>query len=197
MNNVVNFPSSEAAEVIDEAYFEKYADAALLLKCFEVIKDALEVICEPEYTIEMEDDTHMALIEAFWAIKVLFKRKTGHDAKQVAQDHWEAMGRHLLEGAHLSDMNIPIEGSITRALPPEYFKAHTNLALACAAFNHSDQVRLGTNATLAASNAKIAATMAVEAINATTALRQLVLRMSGGIEAMAAHVARRNGETLQ
>lgn len=198
MTNVLNFPTPGTPEVIDEAYFEKYADAALLLKCFEMVSDALEVICEPEYTIEMEDDTHVGLIEALWAIKVLFKRRTGHDARQVSDQHSAAMARHLLEGVPLADMNIPVEGSLTRALPPEYFKTHSDLALACAAYNHSDQVRLGTNATLAAGNAKIAATMAVEAINASTALRQLVLRLSGGsLETMAAHISRQHGETLQ
>lgn len=197
MTNILKFPNTEEPEVIDEAYFEKYADAALLLKCFEMVSAALEVICDPEYSIEMEDDTHIGLIEALWALKVLFKRKTGHDARKVSDDHSTAMTKHLLEGGPPVDMSIPIVGSITQPLPPEYFESHTNLALACAAFNHSDQIRLGTNATLAANNARIAATMAVEAINATTALRQLVLRMSGGIESMAAYVARRNGETLQ
>ena len=38
MTNVVNI-TPPMVEVIDEAYFEKYADAALLLKCFEVVKD--------------------------------------------------------------------------------------------------------------------------------------------------------------
>lgn len=198
MSNVLNFPPAAPVECIDEAYFEKFADAALLLKCFEVLKDALEVICDAETTIELEDDTHVSLLEAFWAIKVLFRRKTGHDAKKVAQEHFEAMTRHMIEGAPLPDMGIPVSGPLTSALPPEYFNSHSDLALACAAFNHSDQVRLGTNATLAANNAQIAATMAVEAINATTALRQLVLRLSGGsLEAMRAHLARKPGETLQ
>ena len=196
MNNVINFPSSEAAEVIDEAYFEKYADAALLLKCFEVIKDALEVICEPEYTIEMEDDTHMALIEAFWAIKVLFKRKTGHDAKQVAQDHWEAMGRHLLEGAPRPEQFIPMVTAPMGPLPPEAFDGLTTQQMACAAYNYSERVRdaLLTNAPQALPMDEAR----VHAIDTGTVLRKLVLALSGGsMESMAALINRQHGETLQ
>ncbi|EIK94032.1 hypothetical protein PMM47T1_24099 [Pseudomonas sp. M47T1] len=198
MSKIIQFQAQAAPEIIDEAHYDRYADAALLLKCFEIVKDAIEVINEPEYSIEKEDDMHVDLIRAFYALRVLFKRKTGHDAAQVAQQHWDAMTLHLLEGAALPDMSIPLCGPLTSALPPEYFEAHSDLQLACAAFNHSDQVRLGVSATLAANNAQIAATMAIEAINSTTALRKLVLRLSGGtMEALAAHVARKPGETLQ
>lgn len=111
MSNVLNFPEPAEIEVISEEAFRKYTDAALLLKCFEVIKDTLDVINEPEYSIEKEDDTHIDLIRAFYALKVLFARKTGHDAAVVAQDHWEAIGRHLLEGAPYPDQLIPIAGA--------------------------------------------------------------------------------------
>ncbi|MDP0919931.1 hypothetical protein Q6272_33370, partial [Klebsiella pneumoniae] len=76
-------------EHIDEALFEKNNDAALLLKCFEVVKDVLDVIAEPEYSIEDGDDTHIDLYRAYYALKVLFRRRTGHDAAQVAKDHFE------------------------------------------------------------------------------------------------------------
>ncbi|MCF7532014.1 hypothetical protein [Pseudomonas petrae] len=195
MSNVLSF-TPPVVEVIDEENFEKYADAALLLKCFEVIKDTLEVICEPEYTIEVEDDTHIALIEAFWAIKVLFKRKTGHDAKHVAQEHWEAMRRHLLEGAPLPEQRIPIVTVPVSPLPPAAFDGLTNQQLACAAFNYSDQVRESLTdhspQALALSQAR------VTAIDATTALRKLVLRLSGGsVAALGEKIKRQPGETLQ
>lgn len=195
MSNVVSF-TPPVVEVIDEQNFEKYADAALLLKCFEVVKDVLDVINEPEYTIEKEDDTHIDLIRAFYALKVLFKRKTGHDAKQVAQEHWEAMGRHLLGGAALSDQGIPIVSVPVSPLPLDAFGSLTNQQLACAAFNYSDQVR---EAIMTHSPEALAMSQArVTAINATTALRKLVLRMSGGsVEAMGARIGREPGETLQ
>jgi len=98
MTNVIDFPLAQAVEIIDEALFEKNNDAALLLKCFEVVKEALEVISEPEYTIEKEDDTHIELIRAFYALKVLFRRRTGHDAARVAKDPFGAMSRPLLAG---------------------------------------------------------------------------------------------------
>lgn len=195
MNNVANF-TPPIVEVIDEENFEKYADAALLLKCFEVVKDTLDVINEPDYSIEKEDDTHIDLIRAFFALKVLFKRKTGHDAKQVAQEHWEAMGRYLLEGAPLPDQHIPVVTVPVSPLPPASFDGLTTQQLACAAFNYSDQVReaLMDNSpqALAMSQAR------VTAIDASTALRKLVLRLSGGsVAALGAKIARQPGETLQ
>lgn len=195
MSNVLKF-TPPIVEVIDEENYEKYADAALLLKCFEVVKDTLEVICEPEYSIEMEDDTHIDLIKAFYALRVLFRRKTGHDAKQVAQEHWEAMGRHLLEGAPLPDQQIPLVSVPFSPLPPTAFDGLTNQQLACAAFNYTDQVRESlmdhSPQALAMSQAR------VTAVDATTALRTLVLRLSGGsVEAMATQLVRKAGETLQ
>ena len=201
MSNVLSSPKPAAVEVIGEESYRKYTDAALLLKCFEAVKDALDVINEPEYSIEKEDDTHIDLVRAFYALKVLFERKTGHDAAVVANDHWEAMGRHLLEGAPLPDLAIPIAGALIRPTPPDQYSQLGNLELACAAYNASDKVRLGTNATLAADNAQITATVGVEAINATTALGILVRRLSGGtLTDMAQIVGRIAGtglETLQ
>ena len=195
MTNVVNI-TPPMVEVIDEAYFEKYADAALLLKCFEVVKDTLEVICEPEFTIEVEDDTHVDLIRAFYALKVLFKRKTGHDAKIVAQDHWEAMGRHLLEGAPQPEQFIPMVTAPMSPLPSEAFEDLTDQEIACAAFNYSERVR---DAILTNSPQALAMDQArVHAIDTTTVLHKLVLRLSGGsLESMAAQISRKPGETLQ
>ena len=201
MSNVLSFPAPAEVEVISEDQYRKFSDAALLLKCFESVKDALDVINEPEYSIEKEGDTHIDLIRAFYALKVLFERKTGHDAVVVANDHWEAMGRHLLEGAPLPDLAIPIAGALIHPTPPDQYSQLGNLELACAAYNASDKVRLGTNATLAADNAQITATVGVEAINATTALGILVRRLSGGtLTDLAQHVGSITGvgsETLQ
>ncbi|MDM9555921.1 MULTISPECIES: hypothetical protein [Pseudomonas] len=180
MTNVLNFPAPAEVEVINEEAFRKYTDAALLLKCFEVVQGALDVINEPEYSIEKEDDTHIDLIKAFYALKVLFARKTGHDAVDVTQEHWEAMRRHLLEGAPYPDQLIPVAAALISPTSPEGYGHLSNLELACAAYNASDKVRLGSNATLSADNAQIKATVAVEAINATTALGILVRRLSGG-----------------
>lgn len=195
MNNVLNFPQMPV-EVIDEANFEKNNDAALLLKCFEVVKDALEIINEPEYTIEKEDDTHIDLIRAFYALKVLFRRRTGHDADQVAKDHFDAMSRHLLAGEPRPDNKIPVVVYPAECLPDDAFSGLTDQQLACAAFNYSDRVRLlimdHSPTGLAIDEAR------TFSIDSTTALRLLVLRLSGGsVEAMGARLCRKPGETLQ
>lgn len=201
MTNVSDFPAPAEVEVINEEAFRKYTDAALLLKCFEVVQGVLDVINEPGYSIEKEDDTHIDVIRAFYALKVLFERKTGHDAVVVAQQHWEAMGRHLLEGAPYPDQLIPVAGSIIEPTPPEGYSHLSNLELACAAYNVSDKVRLGTNATLSADNAQIKATIGVEAINATTALGILVRRLAGGsLDDLGEHILRSThagSETIQ
>lgn len=181
---------------IDEEHFEKYPDAALLLKCFEVVKDALDVIDEPEYSIEKEDDTHIDLYRAYYALKVLFRRRTGHDARQVAQDHFEAMSRHLLEGKPRPENSIPVVVFPGESLPDEAFAGLTDQQLACAAFNYSDRVRVlimdHSPQALALEEARTLS------IDSTTALRLLVLRLSGGsMETMGAGMCRKHGETLQ
>jgi hypothetical protein len=197
MSKVINFPAQPQVETIDQAFFEKFADAALLLKCFESVKDATEFV-EEGGKIEERDDVYVGLIEAYWALKVLFERRTGADALTVSNEHWEVASKSLLAGTEMPPTLIPTGRSLTAPLPPEYFDEHSDLALACTAFNSSDQIRLGTSATIAASNAAISATVAVEAINATTVLRLLVLRLSGGsMETMAAHIGCKPGETLQ
>lgn len=182
--------------VIDEAHFEKYSDAALLLKCFEVVKDALDVINEPEYSIEKEDDTHIDLYRAYYALKVLFRRRTGHDARQVAQDHFEAMSRHLLEGKPRPENSIPVIVFSAECLPDEAFAGLTDQQLACAAFNYSDRVRiLITDQSPQVFAQDEARTLSIDS---TTALRLLVLRMSGGsVEAMGNGLCRKPWETLQ
>jgi hypothetical protein len=182
--------------VIDEEHFEKYPDAALLLKCFEVVKDALDVIDEPEYSIEKGDDTHIDLYRAYYALKVLFRRRTGHDARQVAQDHFEATSRHLLEGKPRTENSIPVVVFPGECLLDEAFTGLTDQQLACAAFNYSDRVRIlimdHSPQVLALDEAR------TFSIDATTALRLLVLRMSGGsVEAMGAGLCRKPWETLQ
>ncbi|WP_421526771.1 hypothetical protein [Pseudomonas brenneri] len=192
----MNLSKETGPTVIDEEHFEKYPDAALLLKCFEVVKDALDVIDEPEYSIEKEDDTHIDLYRAYYALKVLFRRRTGHDARQVAQDHFEAMSRHLLEGKPRPENSIPIVVFPGESLPDEAFAGLTDQQLACAAFNYSDRARVlimdHSPQALALDEARTLS------IDSTAALRLLVLRLSGGsMETMGAGMCRKHGETLQ
>ena len=165
MSKVIDFPQSPAVETIDQTFFEKFADAALLLKCFECVKNAIEAI-DDGAVIEQQDDTHVELIEAYWALKVLFERKTGGDAKKVSDEHWAIASQHLLSGQEPPDMHIPITEAITSPLRPEYFDQASNLELACAAYNISDTVRLSINSLLVSNNAVITANAAVEAIKA-------------------------------
>ncbi|UZE12764.1 hypothetical protein [Pseudomonas sp. B21-053] len=197
MSKVIDFPKTPQTETIDQAFFEKFADAALLLKCFEVVEDAIDFIDEDGvFHIQKHDDTHVSLIEAYWALKVLFERKTGHDAKTVARDHLEAMRRHLLEGAPRPEQFIPVVKFPAEHLPDEAFDHLTDQQLACAAFNYSDRVR--TAIMDHSPKALVMDEARVFSIDATTALRQLVLRMSGGtVKAMAAQISRKPGETLQ
>ncbi|QXH68589.1 hypothetical protein [Pseudomonas asgharzadehiana] len=198
MSKVIVFPPKVMpVEHIDEAHFEKNNDAALLLKCFEVVKDALDVIAEPEYSIEQEDDTHIDLYRAYYALKVLFRRRTGHDAAQVAQDHQEAITRHLLGGESRPENKIPVVVYPAECLPDEAFDGLTDQQLACAAFNSTDRVRSlivenHTPPALALDEAR------TNVIDASTALRLLVLRLFGGsVEAMGASLCRKPGEFLQ
>ena len=82
---------------IDQAHFEKFANGPLLLKCFEVVKDATEFVDEGG-TILHADDTYVSFIEAYWALKVLFQRETGLDAKLIAEKRIENLRAALFSG---------------------------------------------------------------------------------------------------
>ncbi|VVO30665.1 hypothetical protein [Pseudomonas fluorescens] len=198
MSKVNDTAEQQPMEIIDQAHFEKYGDAALILKCFEVMKDAIEHL-DDAGAIELQDDTYVTFVEAYWALKVLFRRKTGGDAKKVSGEHWNAMGQHLLEGAELPVMHIPFIEPTLPVLWPAYLHQQESLALACMAYNSADNARLALAHT--APDALTTRNACVEALNATSALRALVLRLSGGtLEDMAGIVAkfgRSNGGTLQ
>ncbi|MGY2277418.1 hypothetical protein ACW9H0_07265 [Pseudomonas monsensis] len=198
MTNVIDFPAPLPVEHIDEEHMSVHSDAALLLRCFEVVKDTLEVINEPEYSIEKGDDTHVDLIRAFYALKVLFKRKTGHDADQVAREHWEAMGRHLLEGAPLPEQRIPIVTVPGNPHPPSAFDEMTNLQLATASLSYAR--RVSESIMTHSPEALDMAEARLLSIDATTAMHVLKQRLAGHAPADASAAVKRttaNGETLQ
>lgn len=194
-------PALMAVEIIDEPYFEKFADAALLLKCFEVVKDALDVINEPEYSIEKEDDTHVDLIRAYYALKVLFKRKTGADARAVSDHRWDVMRTALLSGEPAEVPAIPKLIPQTELLTPVHYDQFTDLTLACMSFNLADKGQtelLGADHRLSPEDFR---RVVVPLSNSLTALRVLVIRMSGGtindVSGILARMCRPEGETLQ
>ena len=198
MTNVLDFPAPLPVEHIDEENMAKNGDAALLLKCFEVVKDTLEVINEPEYSIEKEDDTHIELIRAFYALKVLFKRKTGHDADVVAREHWEAMGRHLLEGAPLPEQRIPIVTVPGNPHPPSAFDGMTDLQLATASLSYAR--RVSESIMTHSPEALDMAEARLLSIDATTAMHVLKQRLAGDAPGDASAAVKRttaSGETLQ
>lgn len=198
MKNVIDFPSPLPVEHIDEESMAKHGDAALLLRCFEVVKDTLEVIDEPEYSIEKEDDTHVDLIRAFYALKVLFKRKTGHDADEVAREHWEAMGRHLLEGAPLPEQRIPIVTVPGNPHPPSAFDGMTDLQLANASLSYAR--RVSESIMTHSPEALDMAEARLLSIDATTAMHVLKQRLAGDAPGEASAAVKRTtprGETLQ
>lgn len=198
MTNVIDFPLPLPMEIIDEEHMAKHSDAALLLRCFEVVKDTLEVINDPEYSIEKDDDTHTDLIRAFYALKVLFKRKTGHGADKVAREHWEAMGRHLLEGAPLPEQRIPIVTVPGNPHPPSAFDEMTDLQLATASLSYAR--RVSESIMTHSPEALDMAEARLLSIDATTAMHVLKHRLSGYAPGDASAAVKRTtarGETLQ
>ncbi|HEY0288033.1 MAG TPA: hypothetical protein VGC62_13635 [Pseudomonas sp.] len=199
MTNTIDSPSTLSIELIDEEHMAKHGDAALLLRCFEIVKDTLQVIDEPEYSIEKDDDTHVDLIRAFYALKVLFKRKTGHDADEVAREHWEAMGRHLLDGAPFPEQRIPIVTVPGNPHPPSAFDHLTNLQLATASLSYAR--RVSESIMTHSPQALDMAEARLLSVDATTAMDVLKQRLFDGSPPGDAPVAVKHstasGETLQ
>lgn len=195
MTKVVNFPQVGKLQVINEAHFDQFPDAALLLHCFECVTDVVDYI-EEGGAIQFQDDSYVQLIEAFWVLTVLFKRKTGASADEVSAEHLKQQRQHLLEGGELPTLQIPVAAAASAPFPPSAFDGLSAQALACASLNYADTVRV-----VVMDHSPKALDMAearVNAINATTALRRLVLQLSGGtIQLLADQVSRQPGETLQ
>lgn len=138
MTNVIDLPMAPGAVVIDEDYFEKFGDAALLLMCFERAADAVEVV-EEGGEIHLRDDVHTNLMEACMALAVLFRRRTGHTAQQVSADHLEEQRRCLLSGEQ-PRLLIPVHASPVKPLPATAFSGLSDLTLAQVAFNYATRV---------------------------------------------------------
>ena len=177
---------------IDQAHFEKFANGPLLLKCFEVVKDATEFVDEGG-TILHADDTYVSFIEAYWALKVLFQRETGLDAKLIAEKRIENLRAALFSGGEPEPIVLgspKVERLVLLEEP--YFNQFDNLTLAAMSYNDTDEAHdqfSGSGDTPLDADATW--NVSVSILNANTALRVLVLRLSGGtLNDMAQIVAR-------
>lgn len=138
MNNVIDFPSIQTVEVINEEHFEKIEDAALMLMSFEKLADAVEVVSEGG-EIHERDDTHVGLMEACMALAVMFRRRTGHEVQQVSADHLDQERQCLMEGVEIKSLPIPVRPSVLKPLPSEAFRGIPTADLARVGFNYVRQ----------------------------------------------------------
>lgn len=139
MSKVLSFPAkTPAVEVINEAHFEKFDDAALLLMCFEMAADAVEAVSEGDGITE-RDCSHVGLMEACMALAVMFRRRTGHDVQKVSADHLDQERRGLMEGVEVNSLPIPVRPSALNPLPTEAFRGIPTADLARVGFNYISQ----------------------------------------------------------
>lgn len=135
MSKVIDFPKTPAVEVINETFFEKFDDAALMLTAFESLADAVEVV-EEGGEIHLRDDTHVGLMQACMALAVMFRRRTGHDVQTVSADHLAHQRQCLMDGVELKSLPIPIRPPAIRPLPTEAFRGVATADLAQVGFNY-------------------------------------------------------------
>lgn len=139
MSKVIDFPKPPTVEVINEAHFENFEDAALMLMSFEKLADAVEVVSEGG-EIDERDDTHVGLMEACMALAVMFRRRTGHDVQKVSADHLEQGRQCLMEGVEIKSLPIPLRPTPCEPLPKIAFHGIPDLSLAWAGFNYVSRV---------------------------------------------------------
>ena len=140
MSKVLSFPAqAPAVEIINEAHFEKFDDAALLLMCFEVAADAVEAVSEGEGITE-RDCSHVGLMEVCMALAVMFRRRTGHEVQQVSADHLDHQRKCLMEGIEIESLPIPLRRTPCGPLPKTAFHGIPDLSLAWAGFNYVSRV---------------------------------------------------------
>ena len=135
MSKVLNFPTPAPVEIINEAHFEKFEDAALMLMSFEKLADAVEVVSEGG-EIHERGDTHVGLMEACMALAVMFRRRTGHEVQQVSADHLDRERKCLMDGVESKSLPIPVRPPALIPLPTAAFKALSTADLAQVGFNY-------------------------------------------------------------
>lgn len=139
MTNITDFPLTKTVEVINEAHFEKFEDAALLLMSFEKLADAVEVVSEGG-EIHERDDTHVGMMEACMALAVMFRRRTGHDVQAVSANHLDQQRQCLMGGVEIESLPIPLRPTPCGPLPKTAFHGIPDLSLAWAGFNYVSRV---------------------------------------------------------
>lgn len=177
MSEVIDFPTPPTVEVINEAHFEKFEDAALMLMSFEKLADAVEVVSEGG-EIHDRDDTHVGLMEACMALAVMFRRRTGHDVQKVSADHLDQERQCLMCGVEVKSLSIPLRPTPCGPLPKTAFNGIPDLSLAWASFNYISRVHehiKGNSPHLA--ELDLARAHSLDAMNA---LSLLIERLSGG-----------------
>ncbi|WP_277964614.1 hypothetical protein [Pseudomonas sp. RIT-To-2] len=198
MSKVIDFPKAPAVEVINEDFFERFDDAALMLTAFESLADAVEVI-EEGGEIHLRDDTHVGLVEACMALAVMFRRRTGHDVQSVSADHLAHQRQCLMDGVELTSLPIPIRPPAIQPLPAEAFRVVPTADLAQVGFNyvHRSHEHIKANCPRLI-ELDLARAHSLDALGALTVL---IERLSGGVASMPAGenpVANAPGsETLQ
>ena len=183
MSKVLSFPpKAPAIEVINEAHFEKFEDAALMLMSFEKLADAVEVVSEGG-EIHERDDTHVGLMEACMALAVMFRRRTGHDVQTVSADHLEQERRGLMEGIEVNSLPIPVRTSALNPLPTEAFRGIPTADLARVGFNYVSQA----NENIKRNSPHLVELNLARAhsLDAMGALVVLIERLSGGVASIA------------
>ena len=182
MNNVIDFPLAQAVEIINEAHFEKFEDAALMLMSFEKLADAVEVVSEGG-EIHERDDTHVGLMEACMALAVMFRRRTGHDVQKVSADHLDQERRGLMEGVEVNSLPIPVRPSALKPLPTEAFRGIPTADLARVGFNYVSQA----NENIKRNSPHLVELNLARAhsLGAMGALVVLIERLSGGVASIA------------
>jgi len=181
MTNVIDF-SVAGATIINESYFEKFDDAALLMVAFESLADAVEVIDE-DCKVRKQDETHTGLIEACMALAVMFRRRTGYDIQTVSADHLAHQRQCLMEGIELKSLPIPVKPAALSPLPVAAFRALPTVDLARVGFNYvsrsHDHIKGNCPQLIELDLAR------AHSLDAMAALVVLIERLSGGVASIA------------
>jgi hypothetical protein len=181
--------------VLDVDHYKKYADGPLLLKCFEVIDEAIDAV-EEGTKIELHDDTYIGLIAAYWALTALFERHTGAVAKEVSDKRIDNLRARLFggdPGATQLPASKPLEQPVILSEAHlEQVDDYTLASLALTDCDNSQVNLLGADHSLSPEDFR---NTIVPMANAQTVLRLLCRRLrKDGIGASSCLPA---GETLQ
>lgn len=216
MSNDIEFQTPADTVHINDETMSLLTNEELAYRIWNLLDSTVEIVGNPDeegsrdHWDSNQQEAYCSALEGQICARVLARRIIGIEPRSIQEEQTRRLRFALgINGDETEPTDIQRPSFKALPEPPErrtiigveYFDAFDDLTLACMAFNGTDAAQTAVLGADHKMNSQDFRDCIIPMKNSLTALRLLVLRMSGGsIERMADVVARAcrpNGETLQ